>query len=127
MDDSRIDELITELRSLRFQVARLESEVVAQLGSNNAPIDSAPVRHYQAERASTQILAHGHVTGDRIRVLNKIKKPATWNNAVQWCEVAARTATVTEVRETQIFFETDNDVHTWRAPNNLRRIADQHE
>jgi hypothetical protein len=126
MDDSRIDELITELRSLRVQVARLESEVVAQR-SNNAPINSAPVRHSQTERTSTQIFAHGYATGDRIRVINKIKKPATWNNAVQWCEAAARTATVTEVRETQIFFETDNDVHTWRAPNNLRRIADQHE
>jgi hypothetical protein len=58
-----------------------------------------------------------------VRILNPIKKPATWNNSRKWSEADAKNATVTEVRTEQIFFTTDNGVETWRAPNNLQNLS----
>ena len=63
---------------------------------------------------------------DRVRMLNEVKKPATWDNRIAWCETSARQATVTDVRPKQIF-TTDNGIETWSAPNNLAKLyTDQH-
>jgi len=113
MEDSRIDDLIAELHALRIQVARLETEVHRRENRTappTTPLAVAPPR------------TPDYAVGDRVRILNKIKKPATWNNNIVWSESDARLATVTEVRPTQIFFTTDNGVETWRAPNNLRNL-----
>lgn len=114
MEDSRIDEIILELRSLRLQVAHLETELNRRNSSQPEP--------NRTSRPSAPGHTHGYSIGDRVRILNKIKKPATWDNRVEWNETEARQATVTEVRPTQIFFTTDNGVETWRAPNNLRKL-----
>ncbi len=114
MEDNRIDEIIEELQSLRLQVESLEAELRQRnRESVAAPTGPPPNRHYP----------HTFARGDRVRILNKIKKPATWDNRVAWSEEDARNATVTEVRDRQIFFITDNGIETWRAPNNLRKLA----
>ena len=119
MEDSRIDDLIRELRSLQIQVAQLQAAAQhrAQEGGEHRPEEA-----HQAAPPNHPRHANGFRIGDRVRILNKIKKPATWNNTRQWLEVEARTAVVTSVREDQVFFTTDNGVKTWRAPNNLRRL-----
>ena len=114
MEDSRVDDLIRDLRSLQLQVTQLQEEARARENARRpepAPALDAP------ERA-----VNGFARGDRVRVLNKFKKPATWNNSRQWSEAEARLATVTVVRPEQVFFTTDNGINTWRAPNNLRRL-----
>ena len=115
MEDSRIDDIIAELRSLRLQVARLESELSDE---RNRP---TPPTGPPARLASED---HGYAVGDRVYILNKIKKPATWVSSVAWSEAEAKKATITAVRTRQIFFTTDNGVETWRAPNNLRKLPD---
>jgi hypothetical protein len=118
MEDRRVDDIIAELRALRLHIAHLETEINRR--GNDRALASAPPR---TQRPST----HGYAVGHRIRILNKVKKPAVWDNSVQWSEAEARLGTVTGVRERQIFFTTDNGIETWRAPNNLRNLTDNHE
>jgi hypothetical protein len=125
MEDGRINEIITELRSIRLQVSHLEQEIdrrdtrrVPALASERPPPTPVPATH----------VTHAYSVGDRVRILNKVKKPATWNSNVEWSKRDARRATVIEVRARQIFFTTDNGVDTWRAPNKLQqKIINGHE
>ena len=61
--------------------------------------------------------------GDRVRIKNKIKKPATWPSMKLWREDKYRSAIVTEITPAQIFILTDKGVSTWRAPNNLKKVT----
>ena len=62
--------------------------------------------------------------GDRVRVKNKLKKPATWSKSDEWIQQQAQKATVTHRYRNQIHFVTDNGVKTWRAENNLETLID---
>lgn len=115
MEDSRIEDIITELRALRLEVTRLQTELQQRGTPPRAQAAEAPT--LQSRHAT-----HGFAIGDRVRILNKVKKPATWDNRVAWVEEEARKAIVTEVRPQQVFFTTDNGIDTWRAPNNLRKL-----
>ena len=110
-EDSRINGLIEQVRKLTIKVTSLEEKL--QHRGNPSPSSST--------RQPTNVRAQFAI-GDRIRVLNRFKKPAAWDNRKDWSEDEAKTATVTEVRATQIFIVTDNAVKTWRAPNNLELL-----
>ena len=109
-----IEELITKLQEVRLQ----EAELTAQL--------EAAVREHAAPPTRNTTNAYPFAEGDRVRIKNKIRKPADWDNQTTWSETEARTATVTNIlrrgNTIQIHFITDNGVNTWRAPNNLCHI-----
>ena len=109
-----IEELTKKLREIRLQ----EAELTAQL--------EAAVREHSALPTRNTTNAYPFAEGDRVRIKNKIKKPADWDNETRWSETEARTATVTNIlrrgNTIQIHFITDNGVNTWRAPNNLCHI-----
>ena len=113
MEDDRVDELIEHVRRLTIQVQSLEREL------RRRDSLSPSLRSVDESIVSRSVFT----VGDRVRILNSIKKPATWDNTKTWSEGAAKVATVTKVRATQIFFTTDNGVSTWRAPNNLQKIS----
>jgi hypothetical protein len=69
---------------------------------------------------------NGITQGDRVWITNKVKKPAIWLKQTAWIESQFRSATVTSVTNTQIHVLTDNGVRTWRAPNNLRKLNQEH-
>ena len=124
MEDSRIDDLIEEVRNLTIEVQTLKQELRSQQelrrrDSNPPPLRSTSGIEQRAARSNFKV-------GDRVQILNQFKKPAVWDNSKRWSEAEAKTATVTKVREGQIFFLTDNGVSTWRAPNNLKELQ-QHE
>ncbi len=121
MEDRQIEDLIAEVRSLRIQVDRLETELHRR-NSSSQPQAVTPTTQRQPVLRGATGPSHSYAVGDRVYILNKIKKPAIWDSRRVWNEGEARNATVTEVRPTQIFFVTDNGVETWRAPNNLRKI-----
>ena len=102
MEDDRINKLVEQVRQLTLQVQSLERELRR---TSNSPIINADFKAF--------------ATGDRIRILNAVKKPAKWNNKKEWSENEARYATVTRIQGGRVFFVTDNGVSTWRAPNNL--------
>jgi hypothetical protein len=108
MDDRRsMDDLIGQLRALQVRVAQLET------AAPEPRTDSAPPVRAAAPRFKR---------GDRVFIKNKVKKPATWSNAVAWNDDNAKTATVSHIYKGQVHFVTDNGVKTWRAVNNLERI-----
>jgi hypothetical protein len=119
MDDRTVEELIEELRALRVR----ENLIITQLETRvrDQAVETPPrtTRQVTHEFVTT---VNGFTRGDRIRITNKVRKPATWNNDREWTEERERTATVTRVRTDQIHFITDNGVETWRAPNNVRKI-----
>ena len=110
MEDSSSEALIEELRALRIRVAELEHA--------NRERDNTPRR---ADTSITQRLpiANGLREDDRVRIINKVRKPVTAGST--WTEAHERLATITSVtEEQQVYVITDNGSKTWRAPNNLR-------
>ena len=108
MRDRSVDTLIAELEALQIRVAQLEAAATEQ-GINDS----------ETGRGTRTI---GFKKGDRVRITNKVRRPATWSREVEWDESQARMATVTHIYKNQVHFMTDNGVKTWRATNNLRRI-----
>ena len=113
MEDSRIDDLIDQVRILTIKVESLKQEL-RRRGGTSPPLSAPSSLEVRAADSEFRV-------GDRVRILNRFNKLATWNNNKRWSEAEARVATVTKVRTTQIFFVTDNGVETWRAPNNLKK------
>ena len=112
MEEETIAELTDELQQLRIR----EVEILDKIGRLN---------EQRAAEGVTVTRAHtnGFAIGDRVLITNKVKKPAAWPNEKTWSESEFRSATVTKVTRLQIHFVTDNEVFTWRAPNNLKKVA----
>jgi hypothetical protein len=110
MQDKEVEDLISELKVLNLR----RSAILARLEEAY----STP----SVEDTVRAPIANGIVKGDRVRIINKVKRPAVWTSQLAWDKERERYATVTRVTPTQVFFTTDNGVETWRAPNNLRRL-----
>ena len=109
MEDETIDTLIAELKRLKVR----EANIITQL--------EAATNRRRNRDDSGRVTATGLSKGDRVRITNRVRKPATWNNEVNWEEDKERRATVTGVTPDQVHIITDNGVKTWRAPNNLKK------
>jgi hypothetical protein len=105
--DQTIEQLTTQLQALQLRVTQLEA---ARFNEQSSTV-GAPVA------ASNEFKK-----GDRVRVRNALKKPATWPKDATWIKELAHIATVTHLHREQVHFVTDNGVKTWRAPNNLEFI-----
>jgi hypothetical protein len=112
MAERQIEDLINELRTLKLRVETLEAE------NNNRNVRPESNDYTQSKYVER---VNGIGTGDRVRITNRVKKPADWTRA--WDERKERVATVTRVTPSQIHFTTDNGVNTWRAPNNVKKIT----
>ena len=109
-DDRNIESLINELKSLRVRVSQVESQ-----------LQEIRAQEETAVAAPTSVLARG----DRVRITNKVKRPASW--LARWDErdiENERRATVTHRVRDQVWIITDNGTKTWRAPNNLERLTE---
>lgn len=107
-----IEELIAQLKLIKIQ----EANIIAR-------IEAAAAHKKDDDKSETTRPATTRLTkGDRVRITNRVRKPATWNNKTAWDEDKGRLATVTKVTPEQVHIITDNGISTWRAPNNLRKI-----
>ena len=113
MTDQEIEDLIEELEDIRLQ----ETALLARLEAANRR------RSGRAASALAPETVNGISVVDRVRITNKVKRPANWPSERTWVEVQYRAATVTRVTPEQIHIETDNGVKTWRVPNNLKKIS----
>ena len=113
MTDQEIEDLIEELKDVRLQ----ETALLVRLEDAN--------RRRSGRTATTLATetVNGIARGDRVRITNKVKRPANWPSERTWVEAQYRAATVTRVTPEQIFIYTDNGVKTWRAPNNLKKTS----
>ena len=117
MEDRTFEELIEELQALRIR----ENAIIAQLeGAKNKARTGINTNSTQAPAT-----ANGLQKGDRVRIKNKIRRPATAGPG--WTETRERLATVTRVTPDQVHITTDNGTRTWRGPNNLQLIDDARE
>lgn len=114
--DHRIEDLIEELKALRVRETAIiqEIEAVNELRIRRTSNGT----NQQQETNDRENAFSGIRKGDRVRITNKIRRPATAGPA--WTEQQERTATVTRVTAKQIHIVTDNGTRTWRGPNNLR-------
>ena len=90
MRDEQIEALIVELRAINLR----KDSIIAQ-------IEAAYNEYGTAEPSGDQGVlvprVNGIVRGDRIQILNKVKKPAAWTSQVDWSAEKERHATVTRV------------------------------
>ena len=114
MEERKLDELIGKLKALKIE----EASILAQIAGLNAS------ESVIATAASTEERVNGIARGDRVRIKNRVRKPATWTSKVEWTEAKERVGTVTRVTPEQIHFVTENGTQTWRAPNNVRRLSE---
>ena len=117
-----LGELLEQLRDLRIRetaiIARIQTAAELQ-GRQTAFVEPNRTRDGDGEHP-TSVAGVRFETGARVRIKNKIRKPATAGR--DWSEENERLATVTGTRVDQVHIVTDNGTRTWRAPNNLQRI-----
>lgn len=113
----KIDTLIAELKSLKIR----EADIIAQLETAAAEQRRGQRRETNTDTRVVVSGTNALARGDRVRITNRVRKPATWNNDIRWEEDKERSATVTKVTPDQVHIVTDNGVRTWRAPNNLKK------
>ena len=106
MDGDRIDKLISQVHRLTIQVQGLERAIRRTEDSS------------ASSTTHTDFLVFA--TGDRVRILNSVKKPARWDNNKVWHENQAKYATVVRIQGGRVYIVTDNGVSTWRSAHNLR-------
>jgi hypothetical protein len=111
MEDSRVDDLIEQVQSLTLQVQELKQELRRR--------DTSPSLRQRGQQLPYRT---EFKPGDRVRILNSIRKPTSWNASKEWLPFQAKSATITSIKGQRVFFTTDNGVSTWRSPNNLAII-----
>ena len=104
--DQTIEHLTTQLQALQLRVTQLEA---ARLNEQGPAVDATVAASNELKK------------GDRVRVRNALKKPATWPRDAIWKKELAQVATVTHLYREQVHI-TDNSVKTWRASNNLELV-----
>jgi hypothetical protein len=119
MEDKNFEDLIEELRTLKIR----EIEIVAELKRAVSTAQTDTNEREDTRDTEQATARNGVKRGDRVRITNKIRRPASAGPA--WTEAKERLATVTSVTPTQVHILTDNGTRTWRGPNNLRAVQKQ--
>ncbi|KAI2506456.1 hypothetical protein MHU86_7971 [Fragilaria crotonensis] len=119
-DERKIQELTSALKTLKLQEAELTAQLKKAIENKEKKRDEELVNTHEAStRRALKRDEQSFHRGDRIWIKNKLHKPATWNNKIEWNEKEGKTATVTEVivrgPGEQVHFLTDNGVHTSRT------------
>jgi hypothetical protein len=118
MADNRIEALIKQVQALQVQVYYLTEQ--QQLHQQ----DTVPVLAHpsNSDQAPIQPKTFPY-PGDRICILNTVKRPQNWDTNTKWDPSAAKLATITSIEYNRIYFTTDNGVTTaWRLLKNIRQI-----
>jgi hypothetical protein len=127
MDDRSFEELIEELHAVKIREAEITVELerrANRAASERTRATIEPQDNGQTSEAahfSAPFFTNGFKRGDRVRITNKVRKPAT--SGPTWTEAKERLATVTRVIPDQVHILTDNGTKTWRAPNNLKQVT----
>jgi hypothetical protein len=111
MSEDRVERLIQQVQALQLEVTNIQQELK---------------QHNRCQQASpTTSPSHPTVThnllqpGDRVRILNQVKKTRSWDTTREFIHQQAKLATVTAVVNNRIYFTTDNGIHTWRSRRNI--------
>ena len=122
MEGEIVEQLIKELEALRIRVAQLEAAATTTRGQAQLEAAATTTRGQDIDTGTETAATLEFKEGDRVRIKNQLKKPATWSNKAVWDKKQAQQATVTHIYKEQVHFITDNGVKTWRAVNNLEPL-----
>ena len=100
--DIDIEDLLTQIQDVTLRVARLEQE-------------TTNTEHSTDDNRSELLVV------ERVRIKNRIRKPANWPTSKPWTEANERSAVVTRVTTDRVYITTDNGTLTWRQPQNLKK------
>lgn len=127
MDERRIGDLIEELKALKVRESIVLSQLEAATKNRTERTEgpSTPPNQQETRRHEEPVGDIGLLVGDRVYVINRVRKPATWTSKTAWVADKERHATVTHIKADQVHILTDNGVRTWRARNNLKRISEE--
>lgn len=118
--------LIKELKDLKIREAGILARLEAA-NERNRPSTTGGSSNDQDRTNGdlpTSTPLRGLKTGDRVKTINRLRKPASWPDDIEWDEGTARLATVTkvDVAADRVYIATDNGFQTWRMRANLRRL-----
>ena len=130
MKSRSAESIINELKALKIheeslleELGQLEDDKVRneERSGYDQVTSVAPVGDRATSRSSpvTSVIS----IGDRVRIKNRVTRPADWDPRNKWVPSEAKHATVTRFYKGQVHFITDNGHSTWRAINNLEKIG----
>ena len=119
-EEDSIEDLLEDLRQLRIRETAIIARIQTVAERRGRPTAFAAPNLSGVQEQHPSVASAHFAIGTRVRIKNKIRKPATAGG--DWTEDRERFATVTGTRVDQVHFVTDNGTRTWRAPNNLQRI-----
>ena len=120
-EEDSIEDLLEDLRQLRIRETAIIARIQSAAERRGRPTAFAAANRSGEQEQPPSVTNVHFAIGARVRIKNKIRRPATAGG--DWTEDRERVATVTGVRVDQVHFVTDNGTRTWRAPNNLQRIS----
>lgn len=125
-----LDTLLNQLKNLRIKEDRIRAEQnqillqISELRGAQRTRNDQEVVNAKREAQNATPLSHATIfrAGDRVKIINKIKKPCDWKGP--WNPTVAakhRLATVTDVSTTtdRVCIRTDTGIDTWRVSRNL--------
>lgn len=107
---NNIAALIKQLKRLKVREAR----ILEQLEAAN-----------EVQHADHPVQPPSFEIGDRVRITNRVRRPANWDERVRWNDREARNATVTGLSDGKVYFTTNNGTQTRRLPQNLRLLREE--
>jgi hypothetical protein len=108
MADDEVDELVRELEGLRIR----REELLTRL---------TEARRRRGARGFFVVGPAPLVVGERVRITNRVRRPAGWPPAPN--DETDQVGVVTRVTATRIYVTTDTGINTWRAKTNVTRVA----
>jgi hypothetical protein len=115
MSNESVDDLISQLETLRIQ----EASVLQRLVTARERETRARTRSSQGARTTRDAEGEAFRIGDRVQVTNRVRVPIG-----RTVTINDRRATVTHITQTRIYFLTNNGNSTWRARTNLGLVND---
>jgi TolA-binding protein len=109
--EQSIAQLSNQVRALSLQVEELQKEIrqnnqrqqtpqqIKQRHQNNSAPSLAPTHNTGVTYTTPAFI---YQPGDRIRILNKVRRPTNWDDPAKWNAATARKATVTSVTSTRV-------------------------
>jgi hypothetical protein len=91
MQDEHVASLIRELKALQLRRSVIIAELEEAYSASKSASTSVP---------TGEVSVNGIRKGDRVRIKNKVKKPASWTSPIEWDKEKERSATVTRVTAT---------------------------
>jgi ribosomal protein L21E len=109
-ENKNIEQLIQQVASLSLQVAELKTLIKSQAQPTTA-------LHNRRTGAHPTF-----AIGDRVHIINKVKKPSHWTGP--WDQKQAQVGTVTAVDQdrNRVHILTNNKTNTWRIHKNVNHL-----